>query len=417
LLSINLTEKLDKYEDNLKRITNFNKGDREARLTQCKELETDIMEIRQRYICELRQLSSGPERKNFVEDLKKQMDRYSKLLKLYDERANAINPEDLENIEVSAPVIEENVTPEQAFARATALGDGLQDKTEGVIHGMQDDVLDAEEIANQTNLKMENQLDQIGRINQGYDELGEATGKSRKQTDAIKKAFTRDKFIIGLTVANVVLFIAIMSCYIFWHPTTIVNLTTDAGGEIEAEADIYNMRARLDSQQHALNLIKSQLKEEQKAMKELENVSDAKLKELEMNLVKEIENKANEIKASEDAIEKYALDIESMADDAPSGVVSRYPGYIEGEFRGIDEGLEYWIQCLGSEPEHWLQWNVSNKLLPYSIRGPAFGIVDFSNFYLDDDGQYVCDQTSFNYREAWGGWRNLTRNALNIDWK
>jgi len=385
LLSINLTEKLDKYEDNLRRITNFNKGDREARLAQCKELETEIMEIRQRYICELRQLETGPDRKNFVEDLKRQMDRYSKLMKIYDERANAINPEDLENLEPLpvAPVVEENVTPEQAFARATKLGDELQDKTEAVIHGMQDDALDAEDIANATNQKLGDQLDQLNRINNAYDEVGEATGKARKQTDAIKKAFTRDKFTISLTVIDVLLFIAIMSCYIFWHPSDVVIV------------EVANFDASVE--------------------RSVEKLFNAASGPTEMNYLTYLRGSGKKIKYEQhDPSIKQVIDEGDVFVDEQVG--PRFPDEELFLRTGIDEGLRMWEDCLGPEPEFNQLWNVRNPLIPYAIRGRSFGIVDFVQFSVDENEQFVCDHPSYNFRETWSGWRNMSRSAFHIDW-
>eukprot|EP00915_Cephaloidophora_sp_WS-2016_P006946 GHVH01009384.1.p1 GENE.GHVH01009384.1~~GHVH01009384.1.p1 ORF type:complete len:382 (+),score=61.50 GHVH01009384.1:187-1332(+) len=370
LLSVELIKSLNQYEEVIKRLTaNYNTHEREARLRACNDLDSKIKDIRQVYIREIKEIpSGGDERILFVQDLKEQMDRYKRLKIQFDERKNALDRDGMDT-QIDTNAMDQPLNNEQQMAAAINLGDKLQDKTEDAIHNMMGLATEAEDVAVATDQKLADQNEQLERIAAGYDNITAATKIAKKETKKMATALCRDKFIMGLFFIDLLFVVAIICIYAFWRvddeiitTTTTTTTTTEAMVFFEQgyayaedfEDFTYDEHSRLRGFKH--------------------------------------------LKPNDTSYQAMAF-------------VNSEPRYDDKERIGMVEGMKRYIKCSGDNNS----FTILNTRLSWSVRGMPFGVVDFSNFKLEDN-KVTCSHRKMRIDNCYGGYRSMVRSPFLVDW-
>lgn len=186
---------LEDLRETLRRITNFNNAeDREQKLGYCRQLEQQARTVRAAFALELKALEDGDQKNFYQQQLKEKTRQYRALSAELEARTTELNKE-LLTAEAEADNQDDGGPNDNLLTiqKAAAQGDKLQDKSLAAVGRMKGLVADAEKIGIDTAAKMDAQIQQLGGIASGLDDIEYNTRRAKQTVSTIAKNAAHDR--------------------------------------------------------------------------------------------------------------------------------------------------------------------------------------------------------------------------------
>eukprot|EP00914_Ancora_sagittata_P025806 GHVO01051038.1.p1 GENE.GHVO01051038.1~~GHVO01051038.1.p1 ORF type:complete len:218 (+),score=36.81 GHVO01051038.1:37-690(+) len=197
---------LDEFRRTLKSITTFESSDRNAKINECQHIVQQLRTAKEAYVLELRSLAVE-NRGNYEQQLRDRLAIFKGLASELEYKKTEL---DRSQITAEADEPEETDPNLMNAQQLMACGDQVQDQTQDSINRMKQMVGDAEQIGVETVQKMDQQIEQMGHVKEGLDDVEYNIERSKKTVHSIAKSASTDRCIQVLCCSIIVCIILII---------------------------------------------------------------------------------------------------------------------------------------------------------------------------------------------------------------